>query len=146
MLPTELDLVIRRGTTFGLELIGQAKVYNYDPATDTTPADLQRTHAENLEHHGYVYEYIDFLTDYSAAELIIVKSYKNGQEAKEPLMTLTLAAGDIELTAKSVVVSISDEDTQAIDFNAAMYELLLITAAGDVDGLNFGKVTVMGHK
>lgn len=146
MLPTEFDLVIRRGVTFGIELIGQVKVYTYDPATDTTPADLQRTHAENLEHHGFTYEYIDFLTDYNAAELHVYRSYKNGQEAKEPIMTLTLANGDIELTNKSVKVGITDEATQEIDFNAGMYELNLITAAGQVDGLNFGKVTVYGHK
>jgi hypothetical protein len=50
----ELDIPLFRDKTFQVELVSQYKNYNYNPETDTEPADLQRTHAQNLEHHGYV--------------------------------------------------------------------------------------------
>jgi len=145
MIPTKLDLVFWRGISFELELISQIKTFTYDPAVNDTAADLQRTHAENLKHHGFVYAYIDFLATYTVAELIIKKPFlRAGQDSGTPLLTLTLAASDITLTDQSVQIAYAAADTLEIDFSAGSYELLLTTAAGKVDGLVFGDVKVLG--
>jgi hypothetical protein len=144
MIPTKLDITIWRGISFELELISQIKNFTYDPAIHTSTADLKRTHTQNLEYYGFVYEYIDFLTTYASAELIIRKPWiKAGQQATDPLMTLAVLSG-LELTSNSVKIAIAAADTAPIEFDAGTYELLLTTATGKVDGLIFGDVTVLG--
>lgn len=145
MIPSKLDLTFWRGTSFDLELISQVKVFVYDPTIHNGPADLKRTHLENLEHYGFVYEYIDFATKYDTAELKIVQPWsKQGDVVSKPLMTLSLANNDIELTDKSVKVGLSAAATKLIKFDSGSYELLLTTPSGKVDGLLYGPVTVMG--
>lgn len=166
MTPTKLDLPIRRGTSFEIELVSQVKKYVYDPDVHTAPADLKRTHAENLEHYGYTYEYIDFATTYTRAELVIRKPY-TGVNSPDPLLTVKTAEEGVEstqtlleLTDKSVKIGISPEDTKAMSFNTAVYELNLIieeslsadeVRAGaqsrdEIDTLVYGNVTVSGDK
>lgn len=159
--PKKHDIIIHRGATFKLEVVSQVKEYTYDPDVNNTPGDLGRSHAENLEYHGFTYVYVDFATVYDRAELTIRKAYiKNGQPASTPLMELSLEDGDIELTDKSVIVTIHSPVTRDIDFDAGIYELLLISeevlTPGDIaagvdpndiiDGLIYGKVTVLGGK
>lgn len=166
MTPTKLDLPIRRGTSFEIELVSQIKKYTYDPAVHTAPADLKRTHAENLEHYGYTYEYIDFASTYDRAELIIRKPY-TGVGSSDPLLTVKTPEEGVEqtltvleLTDKSVKIGISPEDTAAMNYNTAIYELHLIIEEGltdaeiragaqsqdEVDTLVYGNVTVTGDK
>lgn len=147
MTPQELDLPISRDKTFQIELVSQYKNYSYDPDTDTEPADLQRTHAENLEFHGYVYEYIDFAATYDSAELVISKAYS---QDTTPVMTLINAAADLTgilLTDKSVIITITAEDAKTFSVDDAVYQLrLLIDATSTVDVLVYGKVIVTGEK
>ncbi|RLB94164.1 MAG: hypothetical protein DRH26_02015 [Deltaproteobacteria bacterium] len=145
MTPSKLDIKIWRGTTYELELISQVKNYIYDPDINNDPLDLQRTHKENIDYYGFVYEYIDFIAIYSAAELIIRKPWiRSGAEATTPLMTLSLANGDIELTDQSVKIGIDPDETKIIEFDAGTFELLLTTSGGKVDSLIFGDVEVLG--
>jgi hypothetical protein len=147
MIPSKLDLTIHRSTSFEIELISQVKNYIYDPAIHSGPADLKRTHAENLEYYGFVYAYVDFVNLYPIATLHIMKPWRqNNSEEREPLMELTLADGDIELTDKSVIIGISAEITQEIEWDRGTYKLLLTTATGKIDGLTHGVVNVEGEK
>jgi hypothetical protein len=149
MQPYELDLPIFRDKTFQLELVSQYKNYSYDPDTDVEPADLQRTHQENLEYHGYVYEYIDFASTYDSAELVVMKAYV-GNGDNPPVMTLVDAAADLTgilLTDKSVIITISAVDAKKFPVDDAKYKLrLLIDATNTVDILVHGKITVSGEK
>lgn len=147
MTPSKLDLTIWRGTSFELELVSQLKNYVYDPAVHNSPADLKRTHAENLEHYSYVYEYVDFATLYPTAILQIMRPWRqNGSEDREPLMELSLANGEIELTDQSVKIGISADETQEIDWDKGTYKLLLTSVAGKIDGLTYGQVEVYGER
>ena len=143
MTSSQLDLMVRRGTTFELELVSQVKKYTYDPAVHNSAADLKRTHAENLEYYGFIYEYVDFATMYPTAVLEVVNPWQS-EAPRSPLLTLTKEAGEIELTDKSVKIGISAENTQLLDFDKGNYQLTLITAAGKVDGLIHGTFTVEG--
>lgn len=147
MIPSKLDLTIWRGITFELELVSQVKNYTYDPAVHNKPADLKRTHAENLEYYGFTYEYVDFFTLYAGATLDIIKPWRSNQAAdREPLLTLSTVDGTIELTSSSVKVGLAAEDTREIEFDEGTHELLLTTVAGKVDGLIHGAVTVQGDR
>lgn len=147
MLPKRLNITIRRGVTFELELITQKKVFNYDPETNVGPTDLKRSYQENLEEYGFVYAYLDFATDYDSASLEVIKPWiKSGGQALPPLLTLTSAGGDIILGDKSIKIIISAADTKKIEFDEGTYELLLTTLAGKVDGLIYGDVVVTGDK
>lgn len=147
MIPSKLDILVWRGTSFELELVAQVKNYTYDPAVHIGAADLKRTHAENLEHYGYVWEYVDFATLYTKAELFVMKPWAQSVgEQREAMMELTIPSGNIELTTKSVKIGISAVDTQDIEFDKGTYKLMLITAAGKVDGLIYGTMNVKGEK
>jgi hypothetical protein len=147
MIPSKLDLTIYRGTTFELELVSQIKKYIYDPAIHTGASDLKRSHAENLEYHGFTYEYVNFSSIYDSASLLIMKPWEqSGDEARQPLMTLNTTNGRISLTTTSVKLGISAADTQEIDFDSGSYKLLLVTAAGKTDGLIHGMVTIEGER
>ena len=147
MIPTKLDPIIWRGTSFELELVAQVKSYLFDPAVHNGPADLKRTHAENLEYYGFVWEYVDFAALYPEASLVVLHPWQQNQdEQRTPLLSLTKLAGDIELTDKSLKIGIDAEVTQDIDFDKGSYKLLLTTAAGKVDGLIYGTITVKGEK
>lgn len=143
MIPSKLDLLIWRGTSFELELVSQVKSYIYDSDVHNAPADLKRSHAENLKHYGYVYEYVDFAMLYTAANIDIVSPWK--QDEKTPLMSLSLEEGHIALTNKSVQIGISAADTQNIEFDKGIYKLLLTTSTGKVDGLVYGEVDVQSE-
>jgi len=166
MTPTKLDLPIRRGTSFEIELVSQVKNYVYDPDVHNAPADLKRTHAENLAHYGYVYEYIDFASIYDRAELVIRKPY-TGVGDSTPLLTITTPEEGVEqtltvleLTDKSVKIGISPEDTAKMNFNTAIFELHLIIeedlsdeeiragamSQDEIDTLVYGNVAVTGDK
>lgn len=147
MIPSKLDVLVWRGTSFELELVSQVKKYTYDPAIHIGAADLKRTHAENLEYYGYVWEYVDFATLYTKAELFVMKPWAQSVgEEREPLLELTTASGNIELTANSVKIGIAAADTQDIEFDKGTYKLLLTTLAGKVDGLTYGTMNVKGEK
>ena len=150
MTPSQLDLVIWRGTSFEIELISQVKNFIFDPATHTDPMDLKRTHHENLEHYGFTLDYVDFATLYTVAELIIMKPWKQqtprSGAVREPLLTLTLANSDIVLGPRSVVAGMDPDDTEEIDWNSGTYKLKLTTLAGKTDCLVYGDVTVLGDK
>ena len=147
MIPSKLDLLVWRGTSFELELVAQVKQYVYDPAVHTGAADLKRTHAENLEYYGYVWGYVDFATMYNTASLVVLRPWEqNPNEVREPLLQLTAADGDIELTSRSVKVGIAAAETQGLVFDKGSYKLLLTTLAGKVDGLVYGTMTVKGEK
>lgn len=141
MIPSKLDLTIWRGTTFELELVTQVKKYTFDPAIHNSPADLKRTHLENLAHYGFVYEYVDFATLYAGATLEIFKPWRN-MDPRDPLLTLTVASGHIQLTARSVKIGLSVAETKDLKFSAGNYELMLTTVAGKVDGFTQGTVAV----
>ena len=145
MIPQQLDITIYRGSSFEIELVGQIKDYVFDPAVNNTPADLKRSHEENLKKYGFVFEYIDFLTLYSAATLEIRKSWlKSGSAASTPLFALSLGSG-LTLTDDRVQIGITAEQTSAMDFDSGTYDLLLVTASGKVDKLVYGKVEVIGE-
>jgi hypothetical protein len=147
MIPSKLDLLIWRGTSFEIELISQMKNYTYDPDIHTSAADLKRSYAENLKHYGFVYEYVDFATLYPEATLNIMKPWRqNSNEVRKPLFEFSLENERIELTSKSVKLGISAADTQELEFDAGTYKLLLITATGKVDGLVYGNVKVEGER
>lgn len=150
MTPYKLDITFLRGVSFNLELISQVKNFIYDPATHTTPPDLKRTHAENLEHYGFNYEYIDFLDTYSKAELIVKKPWvKAGQVASTPLLELSMLEGHIELTNKSVKIYVPIDETQELDFSSGNYQLKLTFGEEPNeknDCLAYGFVTVLGEK
>jgi hypothetical protein len=161
MTPSKNDIEIWRGTTFELELVSQFKNYVYDPAVHYSNADKKRTHAENLEYYGFDYEYIDFASIYTRAELVIRKPWAAQTKAGDPIFTLTTEPdGGLELTNKSIRIGIPAEVTNNIEFDSGVYELNLIIAenlsdtdirAGvepndKVDKLVYGSVTVMGKK
>lgn len=161
MTPSRHDIKVWRGTSFEMELITEIKAYNYDPAVNQTGADLRRTHAENLEFHGFTYEYVDFASLYDRAEMIIRKSWiKQGQAAGESILELTTDNGGLQLTDKSVKIGISSEGTQELEFDSGVLELKLIIEevlsdedikAGVepelvIDKLIYGTVTVLGTK
>lgn len=147
MIPAKLDLLVWRGTSFEVELLSQVKNYLFDPAVHNGPADLKRTHTENLEYYGFVWEYVDFASLYTEATLVVVKPWdQNGNEVRTHLLELSLLNGDIELTSNSVKVEINAEITQQLSFDSGSYKLLLTTAAGKVDGLVYGTVTVKGER
>lgn len=147
MKPRNVDIVMRRGVSFELELIAQVKVYNYDPTTNIGPADLKRTHADNQEHYGFVYAYVDFATVYTYAELRVIKPWvKAGQPATRPLLLLNNNATEIILTNKSTKILIGSDITKYLDFDAGIYELLLTRADGIIDCLAYGEVTILGDK
>jgi len=147
MIPYKLDLLVWRGTSFELELVSQVKSFVFDPAVHNGPADLKRTHTENLEHYGFVWEYVDFATLYAAASLIVLRPWQqNNNEDREALLELSLTQGGIELTASSVKIGIDAAETQEIAFDKGSYKLLLTTAAGKVDGLVYGTMNVKGEK
>ena len=145
MTPHKLDITINRGTSYELELISQIKKFTFDPEIHTTLMDKRRTHAENLEHYGFIYEYINFLETYTTAELIVRKPWaKDGQPTKA-LLSLNLENG-IQLTNMSVKIGIPPGDTRKLEFDSGNYELNLTTPAGKIDGLIFGSLTVNGEQ
>lgn len=147
MIPSELDLLIWRGTSFEIELVSQVKVYTYDPDVNNAPADLKRSHSENLEHYGFVYSYVDFTTIYASATLDIMKPWRqNGDETRKPLYTLSTTNGLIELTDHSVKLGIPADQTQLLSFDSGVYKLLLTTADNKTDALVFGSVSVQGER
>jgi len=147
MIPYKLDLLVWRGTSFELELVSQAKKFVFDPAVHNGPADLKRTHAENLEYYGFVWEYVDFSSLYAQSSLVVLRPWQqNSNEDREPLLELSLMQGGIELTTSSVKIGIDADETQAIAFDKGSYKLQLITAAGKVDGLVYGTMNVKGEK
>lgn len=146
MKPCEIPLEIFRDATFDQEFITQVKTYNYDPDINVEPADQQRTYAENLEHHGYTWQFVDFATTYASAELIVLPAYTRTGDQAEELLKLTSAAGDIELGARSVKVGLLPTKTAKLSWNEGKYKLKLITASGKVDFLSFGSVKVLGEK
>lgn len=145
MTSREHKIEIFRGATFSREFMGQTRVDVYDPATHNTAADLARTHAENLAEYGYTYAYVDYATDYASAELIVTRPGRAGKP-KEAILTLTSADGEIVLGARSFKIVLSDEATQAIDFDEGSYKLRLITAGGDVDIPIYGEFAVHGDR
>jgi len=147
MIPYRFDFKIWRGASFNHELVSQVKSWIYNPDVHNATPDLKRTHAENLEEYGFDWVYVDFLSDYTAAELVIKRPFVNGQQPKEPIMTLSLAAGDIELTTRSVKFGISSAAaTLDLDWDKGTYELKLTTAAGEVDCLVYGEIEVLGDR
>jgi len=147
MLPSKLDLIFWRGTTFELELVSQVKKYVYDPAIHTGVSDLKRSHVENLEYYGYVYEYVDFSTLYDSGKLVITKPWmQEGDEEREPLLILETQYNNIEFTSSSVKVGLDAEATQELEFDSGNYKLLLETTAGKVDCLVYGTVSVQGER
>lgn len=147
MIPSKLDLLVWRGTTFELELVSQVKKYTYDPAIHVGAADLKRTHAENLEKYGYVWEYVDFATLYPQATLTVMKAYnQNSIEPREPILELSAEQGSIELTSNSVKIGMNADETQDIEFDKGTYKLMLITAQNKVDGLIYGTMHVKGER
>ena len=147
MIPAKLDLLVWRGTSFEIELMSQVKNFVFDPAIHNGPADLKRTHAENLEYYGFVWEYVDFASLYTEASLVVLKPWvQNGSEEREPLLQLSSLTGEIKLTNNSVKVGIDAIDTQGILFDKGSYKLLLTTATGKVDGLVYGIMNVKGER
>lgn len=147
MKPKQIDIVIRRGVSFELELIAQVKIQTYDPNTHIGPADLKRTHAENQAHYGFTYAYLDFASVYSNAELRIMKPWvKAGQAPTKPLMTLTKGVNEITFTSKSTKVVMDPDTTKSLEFDAGSYELLLLRSGNAIDCLAYGEVTVLGDK
>ena len=147
MIPAKLDLLVWRGTSFEIELMSQVKNFVFDPAIHNGPADLKRTHAENLEYYGFVWEYVDFASLYTEASLVVLKPWvQNGSEEREPLLQLSSLTGEIELTNNSVKVGIDAIDTQGILFDKGSYKLLLTTVTGKVDGLVYGIMNVKGER
>ena len=147
MTPSKLDIVIYRGTTFELELLSQIKVYIYEPSIHNSIADTKRTHAENMEFYGFIYQYINFLSLYTYANLNIIKPWiRDGQNNSGPIFSLNNTDGGIELTTQSVKIIIDDASTKNIEFDSGSYKLLLTTEDGKVDGLVYGTVTVIGDK
>lgn len=149
MNPSRDDIEIVRGATIGREWITQRKAFVYDPAVHNDVADQKRTHAENLDYYGFTYEYIDFATDYASAELLVYRPYRNTSDkssAREPILTLTSAAGQLILGTRSVTLALTDEESEAIDFDKGDYKLKLHTAGGDVDILVFGDFKIKGDK
>lgn len=146
MIANKLDLKLSRGIAFEMELVAQTKNYIYDPALHDEPADLRRTHAENLEHYGFTYAYIDFASSYAAADLIVLPAWlRDGDDSPTPLLHLQIGSG-LTLTSRSVQIGIEPADTEAAIFNSGVYELILTTALGRVDKLVYGKVEVHGHR
>jgi len=147
MIPSKLDLLVWRGTSFELELVSQIKQYTYDPAIHNGAADLKRTHAENLEYYGYVWEYVDFSALYVAANLLVLRPWmQNTGESREALLELSLASGEIELTTSSVKIGMEATATEDLAFDKGTYKLVLTTAAGKVDGLIYGTMNVKGER
>lgn len=161
MTPSKHDIEIWRGASFELELISEVKVYTYDPALHHGVSDAQRTHAENLEHYGFTYEYIDFATIYDYAELSIRKPWiKYGQATAEPILLLNTDNGGLELTDNSVRIGINAVDTKNIEFDSGVFELVLIieeelsqadimagaTPENKIDKLIYGTAVVLGEK
>jgi len=147
MIPSKLDIVFWRGTTFELELISQVKKFIYDPAIHNEISDLKRSHQENLEFYGYNYEYVDFASLYESARLIVTKPWlQAGDEEREPLLILDTEYNDIELTASSVKIGLSSEVTQELEFDSGNYKLKLETSLGKIDCLTFGAVSVQGER
>ena len=147
MIPTKLDLLVWRGTSFELELVSQVKKYAFDPAIHNGPADLKRTHAENLEYYGYVWEYVDFNSLYTAASLIVLRPWDQcPDEQRTPLLSLSKLNGDIEFTSESIKIGMAASVTEIITFDKGSYKLLLTTSAGKVDGLIYGTMNVKGEK
>jgi hypothetical protein len=148
MIPNSLDLTFNRGVAFELELITQTKNYLYDPAVNNAPADLKRTHAENLEHYGFEYAYIDFLGTYDDAEFIVTPAWvRHGDDgdSANALMRYTTADA-ITFTDRSVQIQIEAADIQVADFDTAVYELLLTVAPNRVDKLVYGTINVHGQR
>jgi len=144
--PIQRDLVIWRGASFITEFITQNKVYTYDPPLETpTVADSKRSHAENLEFYGFTYEYVDFLSLYTSAALVIKRPWVRDGQSTEPLLILT-TDDSIELTAIKTIVKVDPEDTKTILFDSGTYSLLLTKSDGQVDLLAYGTVTVRGDK
>jgi len=147
MIPSKLDLLVWRGTSFELELISQVRNYLYDPAVHTGAADRKRTHAENLDYYGFEWEYVDFASLYVRAELVVVKPWQQDMdESREPLLELSIENGGIELTESSVKVGIGADETQDIMFDKGVYKLRLFTAQDKVDGLIYGEMNVKGER
>lgn len=147
MIPSELNLLVWRGTTFEIELVSQVKNFIFDPVVHNSPADLKRTHAENLEYYGFTYDYLNFASVYNSADLVVMPPWRQkGDENRAPLLSLTVAAGGIQFTSTSVKVGISAEATQLIDFDSGTYKLLLHTTDGKTDGLIYGDFDVKGER
>lgn len=148
MIPSKLDLLVWRGTSFETELVSQVKKFVYDPALHDSPADLRRSHAENLEYYGFVWEYVDFASLYDSASLIVLKPWgQQGTEDRETLLSLTAELnGGIELTDHSVKIGIPAALTRQLAFDKGSYKLLLTTTNNKVDGLIYGTMHVKGEK
>lgn len=149
MTPSKLDITIHRGTSFELELVSQIKSFVFDPDIHNSLADRKRTHAKNLEHYGFTYEYIDFASVYNNVELIVDKSWAKAGDNAKPIMVLSSLDDDLELTDKSVKIGISFEDTQKIEFDTGKYKLSLTSGVypdEKIDNLIYGEITILGKK
>jgi hypothetical protein len=145
--PIHRDLIIWRGASFIAKYIAQNKVYTYDPPLLTpTIADNKRTHEENLEFYGFIYEYVDFIESYASAELVVIKPWVRDGQAIEPILSLTTSSNNITLTEIETIVTIVPTDTKNIMFDSGTYNLLLTKLDGQVDLLAYGTVTVRGGK
>ena len=149
MTPYKFDLTFIRGTSFSLELVSQVKKFIYDPDVHTAAADLKRTHAENLAHYGFNYEYINFGTTYTKAQLIVKKPWsKAGQPTSKPLLELSAEEGEITLGERSIKIYVDPMATQELDFSSGNYRLLLTLGEEPeevIDCLVYGTVTVLGE-
>lgn len=146
MKPCEIPLEIFRGATFQHEFITQVKKYVYDPLIHTNADDLQRTYAENLKHHGFTWEFVNFLGTYASAELIVIPAHAKSGDTVAPLDTFTSGAGELVLTARSVVFGLTPAKTLKLAWTDGRYKLKLTTAGGVVDCLAFGAIKVYGDK
>lgn len=147
MIPIKHNIDIWRGTSFEEEFVSQIKTYNYDPVVNNTKADLIRTHAENLKYYGFEHSYVDFDTTYIRSELICSKAWlKMSQTPTAPLMVLTSEEGNIVLGNNNIKILMNPEITSNIEFDSAVYELLLYQASGKIDKLLYGDMSVLGNK
>lgn len=159
MTPNRHDIEIWRGSSFEQELVSQIKVYNY-AYNMYIEEDVKRSHAENLEYYGYVYEYIDFVDIYDSAEMHIRKPWvRNGDTVNEPLLTLSTENGRLELTSTSIKIGLTAEETAAIDFDTGTFDLELrihgdvstadrlngLTNTDKVDKLVYGTIQIKGE-
>jgi hypothetical protein len=147
MIPTKHDITIWRNTSFEEEFVSQIKTYNYDPVVNNTKADLIRTHEENIKHYGFEHSYVNFNTTYIRAELIFNRSwFKLSPTSATALLVLTSEDGDVVLGINNIKILMNPTVTSNIEFDSAVYELLLHKASGAIDKLIYGDVTILGNK
>jgi hypothetical protein len=97
------------------------------------------TYEQGLVYNDSAGEPVD-LTDHTARMHI-----REAYDSEDALIELTTENGRITLggTAGTIVLYISDEDTEALDFSSARYDLELVQPDGRVKRLLRGKVKLM---